>query len=154
MTTTTTIVCEKTSRLYRREENDEIIRWFKDNSVIADFCFRKSEGIWRYHGYPFQLSKALESPPDIELQYQGSLIQDFKIHTTQANLTYDNLTWTRLADEGGITWLHETVPERENISYRFDEGIGWACQRGIIMTWVDCENPKIEKLYQKHIRKF
>jgi hypothetical protein len=72
-TTTTTIVCEKTSRPYRREEDDEIIRWFKDNSIIADFCFRKSDGIWRYHGYPFQLSKALESPPDIELQYQETL---------------------------------------------------------------------------------
>lgn len=154
MISTTTIVCGKTSRPYRREEDNEIIRWFKDNSIIADFSFRKSAGIWHYHGYPFQLSKALESPPDIELQYQESRTKGFKIHTTQASITYDDLAWTRLSDEVGVTWLHEMVPERENISYRFDEGVGWAYQKGIIMTWVDCEKPEIEKLYQKHIKRF
>lgn len=83
MISTTTIVCEKTSRPYRREEDDEIIRWFKDNSIIADFTFRKSEGVWRYHGYPFQLSKTLDTNPDIEIQYQESRTKDFKIKTTQ-----------------------------------------------------------------------
>jgi hypothetical protein len=72
MISTTTIVCEKTSRPYRREEDDEIIRWFKDNSIFADFSFRKSAGMWHYHGYPFQLSKALDTNPDIEIQYQES----------------------------------------------------------------------------------
>lgn len=152
MISTTTILCEKTSRPYRREEDDEIIRWFVGDSILSDFSFRKTEGVWRYS---FQLTtKNLDSPPDIELQYQKSRSKGFKIHTSQANISYDNLSWTRLADENGVTWLHEITPERENTSYRFDEGIGWACQKGIIMTWVDCEKPKIEKLYQKHIKRF
>jgi hypothetical protein len=154
MITTTTIACEKTSHSYRREEDDEIIRWFKDNSIFVDFSFRKSEGVWRYHGYPFQLSKVLEFPPDIELQYQKLHTKDFKIHTTQTSVSFDDLAWTRLADEAGVTWLHEMAPDRENTSYRFDEGIGWSCQKGIDMTWIDCEKPEIEKLYQKYIRKF
>jgi len=75
MTTTTTIVCEETSRPYRREENNEIIRWFKDSSIMADFAFRKSEGVWRDHRCTFELSKILDNPPpNIELQYQRSLL--------------------------------------------------------------------------------
>jgi hypothetical protein len=96
----------------------------------------------------------IDTNPYIEIQYQESRAKSFKLHTTQTSVSYDDLSWTRLADEAGVTWIHEMVPERENTSYRFDEGIGWACQKGIIMTWVDCEKPEIEKLYQKHIRKF
>ena len=82
------------------------------------------------------------------------MTQDFKIQNVQSSISFDDLAWTRLADEDGVTWLHEMASDRENTSYRFDEGIGWACQKGIIMTWIDCEKPEIEKLYQKHIKRF
>ena len=69
-----TTVCEKTSRPYRREEDDEIINWFKDNSGMSDFCFRKSEGVWHdFSNFP-QESKMLSTPPSIERQYQRLLL--------------------------------------------------------------------------------
>jgi hypothetical protein len=91
---------------------------------------------------------------EVVTQYQKADLKGFKIHTTQTSIAYDDLEWTRIADEDVVVWLHERVPERENTSYRFNEGIGWACQKGIVTTWVDCEKPEIEKLYQEHIRKF
>ena len=69
-----TIVCKKTSRLYRREEDDEIINWFKNNSIMSDFCFRKFEGVWHdFSNFP-QESKILNALPSIESQYQRLLL--------------------------------------------------------------------------------
>ena len=85
---TTTIVCEKTSRPYRREEEDEIIRWFKDNSILADFCFRRSEAVWRDLRYFPQESTVLEIPPKLEIQYQETL-KSFEVLTITTRVHFD-----------------------------------------------------------------